>query len=301
TRRPGSPNTSPTQRTLSGFTAPLYHPSRPGPAASAAPATRACGAGRAPGRRARAGRPASARVLGGAMLPDHRDLDVTRVLHLGLDPLGDVLRELVGVEIRHQVGLRDDAELATRLDRVGGLHALERAGDLLHRLHALDVALQHVPPGAGPGGGDAVGRLDQHGLDRLRLLVVVPGQDGVEDRPRLVVPREDVDGELDVAPLLLVGQGLADVVEEATPLGQLDVGADLGGQHPGQPGHLLGVLEAVLSVGGAVPEAPDQLHELRVEAVDADLEAGALALLLEVLVHLLLDLVDDLLDPGRVD
>ena len=40
-----------------------------------------------------------ARELGGAVLPDHGHLDVTGVLHLGLDPLGDVLGQLVGVEV----------------------------------------------------------------------------------------------------------------------------------------------------------------------------------------------------------
>ena len=76
---------------------------------------------------------------------------------------------------------------------------------------------------------------------------------------------------------------------------------DLGRHHPGQPGDLLRVLEAVLAVGRAVPEPPDHPHQLGVEAVHPDLEARPLALLLEVLLDLLLDLLDDLLDPGRVD
>ena len=102
-------------------------------------------------------------------------------------------------------------------------------------------------------------------------------------------------------PFLLVGQRLADVVEEAAALGQLDVGPDLGRHHAGQPRHLLRVLEAVLAVGGAVPEPTDHPDELRVQAVHPDLEARPLALFLEVLLDLLLDLVDDLFDPRRVD
>ena len=133
------------------------------------------------------------------------------------------------------------------------------------------------------------------------LLLVVAGQDRVEHGPRLVVARDHVDRQLDVGALLLVGQRLADVVEQAAPLGELDVGADLGRQHPRQPGHLLRVLEAVLAVRRPVLEPSHQPDQLGVEAVHADLEAGALALLLEVLLDLLLDLLDDLLDPGRVD
>ena len=104
-----------------------------------------------------------------------------------------------------------------------------------------------------------------------------------------------------MAALLLVREGLADVVEEAAPLGELHVGPDLGRHHAGQPCHLLRVLEAVLAVGRAVPEPADHAHELGMKPVHPDLEARALALLLQVLLDFLLDLVDDLLDAGRVD
>ena len=46
---------------------------------------------------------------------------------------------------------------------------------------------------------------------------------------------------------------------------------------------------------------PTSFDQLRVEAVDPHLEAGALAFLLEVLVHVLLDLLHHLLDARRVD
>src|SRR5215470_14585656 len=48
----------------------------------------------------------SLRDFDGSGLPDDDDLDVTRVLHLGLDALGDVLGELMGVEVGHDVGAR---------------------------------------------------------------------------------------------------------------------------------------------------------------------------------------------------
>ena len=43
-----------------------------------------------------------------------------------------------------------------------------------------------------------------------------------------------------------------------------------------EPGDLLRVLEAVLAVGGAVPEPTDHPDQLRVQAVHADLEARPL-------------------------
>ena len=117
----------------------------------------------------------------------------------------------------------------------------------------------------------------------------------------LVVLREHLERQLGVTALLLVGQRLADVVEQAHALGELHVGLDLGRHHPRQPRDLLGVLQAVLAVGGAELHPADQLDQLGMQPVHAHLEAGLLALLLEVLLHLLLDLLDDLLDPGRMD
>src|SRR6185295_13511070 len=92
-RRPGSPNTSPTQRTVTGRVMP------------------AC-----PG--------ASLRHLDRARLTDDHDLDVAGVLHLGLDALADVLGELVRVEVGDLLGLGHDAQLAAGLDRVAHLHDL---------------------------------------------------------------------------------------------------------------------------------------------------------------------------------
>src|SRR5256712_677352 len=86
----------------------------------------------------------------------------------------------------------------------------------------------------------------------------------------------------------LVGERLADVVEKPHALGELGVGADLRRHHPGEPGHLLRVLETVLAEGGAEPEPADELDQLGVEAVHTNLETGLFALLPQVLVHLLL-------------
>src|SRR5262249_39633247 len=109
----------------------------------------------------------SLRDFDGSGLPDDDDLDVTRVLHLGLDALGDVLGELMGVEVGHDVGARHHPQLAAGLDGVAHLHALVAEGDLLELGQPLDVALQHVAARPWPRGRDAVGGLGEHGLDGL--------------------------------------------------------------------------------------------------------------------------------------
>src|SRR2546428_669810 len=58
----------------------------------------------------------------------------------------------------------------------------------------------------------------------------------------------------------LVGERLADVVEKPHALGELGVGADLRRHHPGEPGHLLRVLETVLAEGGRSEEHTSELQ-----------------------------------------
>src|SRR5262252_11243443 len=165
--RPGSPKTSPTQMTVSGLVMWFW-----GGAAPLLPQS-------PPPHSSRGGSPirvGEARSLGHfhrARLADHDDLDVPGILHLGLDALGDVLGELVRVEVGDLLGLGHDAELAAGLDGVAHLHALVGHGDLLELGKPLDVALQHVSPGPRTRRGDAVGRFREHRLDGLRLYVLV--------------------------------------------------------------------------------------------------------------------------------
>ena len=80
-----------------------------------------------------------------------------------------------------------------------------------------------------------------------------------------------------------------------------DVRLELGGHGAGQEGDLFAVLEAVLAVGGAVAQTAEELHQLRVHAGDGELQEGGLALGLDLLLELRLDLLDHLFDARRMD
>ncbi len=62
-----------------------------------------------------------------------------------------------------------------------------------------------------------------------------------------------------------------------------------------------GVLQHVLAVAGAVVQAAQHLHKLGVQAADAGLQHGALALGLDDGVHLAAGLVHHLLNVGGMD
>src|SRR5206468_3024784 len=112
--RPGSPNTSPMQMTVSGL---VKEPS-PSRTGSSVAACSLC-------------------HFHGARLTDHDHLDVPGVLHLRLDALGDVLGELMRVQVGDLLRLGHDTELTSGLDRVAHLHALVGHGDLFELGQAL--------------------------------------------------------------------------------------------------------------------------------------------------------------------
>ena len=116
-----------------------------------------------------------------------------------------------------------------------------------------------------------------------------------------VVALGDRGADRGVRTLDLVVDGLADVVQQAAHLGDLDVGPDLGGDDRRQVAGLDDVVEHVLAVAGPEPEAAEGLDDVGREAGDAGVVGGLLAGLAHDRVDLGAGLGDDLLDASRVD
>src|ERR1700761_6890456 len=213
----------------------------------------------------------------GAGLADHGDADLARIGQLLLDLLGDVAGDDLGLDVVHAVRLDHDPDLPAGLHGEHLLHALVGDGDLLQPLQPLDVGLQRLPPGPGPPAADRGGGVGQHGFDGAGLDLVVVGLDRVDDVVSLAVTPGDLGPDQRVAALDLVGQGLADVVQQRAALHQSSVQAQFAGHHPGDVGRLDQVLEHVLAVAGAVPQPPEQRDQLLVHAGEAQLDQGVLA------------------------
>ena len=95
--------------------------------------------------------------------------------------------------------------------------------------------------------------------------------------------------------------GLADVVEERRTHGDVGIETDFSGHDAGQPGDLGRVREHVLTVTGPELQPAHQTEDLRVQIVQPELERDGRAFLPHLLVGLVLDLLDDFLDAGRVN
>ena len=111
----------------------------------------------------------------------------------------------------------------------------------------------------------------------------------------------DLGADRGVRPLDLVVDRLADVVEQAAHLGDLDVGPDLGRDDRREAARLDDVVEHVLAVARAVLEPAEELDDLRRQAGHAGVVGGLLARLADHEVDLGAGLGDDLLDPSGVD
>ena len=122
-----------------------------------------------------------------------------------------------------------------------------------------------------------------------------------DDLRVLAVFLADVNADLDMAALDLVVKGLADVMQQTSAAGQLDIDTQLTGHQTGQPGHLERVAQDVLAEARAVLQAANKLDKVRMQAVNAKLHDGLVAFALHLDFQLAAALVYGLLDAGRMD
>ena len=125
--------------------------------------------------------------------------------------------------------------------------------------------------------------------------------DDVRDRVGFVVAPGQVGPDHRVRALDLVVDGLAQVVQQTGPLGQLGVRAQLRGHQSREVGDLERVDQHVLPVARAELQPAEQLDQFGSQAVDVGVEGRLLAGLLDLLVDLLLGLGEHLFDLGRMD
>ena len=218
-----------------------------------------------------------------------------------MDLRGYLAGELLGLVVRHLVGTDDHAELATCLDGVGLDHARITHRRGLEVVETLDVGLHDLASCARSCTRDGVADLDDGRQQRRHLHLVVVGGDGVDDVGLLLIFLGELGAIECVGQVgLLIGH-LADIVEQSGTLGLLRVETQLGGHDGAQVGRLAGVLQQVLSIGGAILHLADDAHQFGMETMDTEVDGRALSRLHYLGVELLLHLGDHLLDAGGVD
>ena len=99
----------------------------------------------------------------------------------------------------------------------------------------------------------------------------------------------------------LMVDGLADIVQQTATLREHHVAAELRRHRAREMRDLDGVVEHILPIARAIAQAPEELHELRMQAMDARIERRLLARLLDAHIDFALCLLHHFLDAGRVD
>jgi hypothetical protein len=135
-----------------------------------------------------------------ADLADDRHLDLARVVHFGFDSAGEVGSEKVDARIVDEIRVRDDANLASRLECIGLLDALHTVGEPLELFDAPYVLGGALPSRPGPRAGQGVGGRDQDRDRRRHLDVFVVGGYGVDDFPVLAAPGRHFGADLGCVP-----------------------------------------------------------------------------------------------------
>ena len=95
--------------------------------------------------------------------------------------------------------------------------------------------------------------------------------------------------------------GLSDVVKQSCPASQGLVESQLGSHDARHVGDFKAVSQSVLPVAAAEAERTDDLYEIRVHLLDVGFEKGFFACVDDHLVHILLRLLDEFFDSGRMD
>lgn len=84
------------------------------------------------------------RVSNRSLFPDHRNLDVARVLHFIFDLLGDIEGEFIGFFVGNFFAFDNDPQFTTGLDGVGLHDTGIGECEVFEFLEALDIALDDL-------------------------------------------------------------------------------------------------------------------------------------------------------------
>ena len=227
----------------------------------------------------------------GAGLTDHGDADLAGVSDLRLQGAGDVGRERLQLAVGEDdtvlalavvdgallLAGDDDAHLAAGVHDVDAADRRRAAGDPLNLLDAGDVLGDALAARTGTGAGERVGGGDDESERCLHRLVVVVRADGVGDVLALAAAPRHLGAEDGVRALVVVGHGLANVVQEPAASRQRRIDAELFGEHAGDGGDLDGVLELILRVAQAELEPPDEVQDLGMDVPEIELSRGLAA------------------------
>jgi hypothetical protein len=126
-------------------------------------------------------------------------------------------------------------------------------------------------------------------------------RDRLQDRFCLAVLPQKIESELEVRALQVPVDGLANVVQECCPRGDVAVEPELLRHDARKKRDFLRMTEDILPVARTELQPPHQAQHFGMQVVQPELECGRFPLLADGFLHVRFDFFDDLLDPRRMD
>ena len=166
--------------------------------------------------------------IDGTALANHDNANLTGILHLFLDLMGDIVRKHRGLGIGDLVRLNHDMNLATGLHGIGTLDAVVRVGNLLELLKTLDVVLCRLAAGTGTRSRNGICSLDQDVEHRVGVDIGMMGFDRVDDNGLLAITAGKLGANDSMRTLNIMVDGLAQVVQKTGALGGHNIQTKLG-------------------------------------------------------------------------
>jgi hypothetical protein len=111
----------------------------------------------------------------------------------------------------------------------------------------------------------------------------------------------DFYANFNVGAFHLMIERLPDVMKQTGTFRQCNVFSQFSRHKPGQVRHFHGVLEHVLAIACTKLQTSQDLDQIRVQAVNANLERGLLAIFTDALVHFLAGFLHHFFNAGRMD
>ena len=144
-------------------------------------------------------------------------------------------------------------------------------------------------------------RRHQDGFDAVRFFIAVMGSDAVDDQLGFAVFLGDFRTDRNVSPSSSWSSGLADIVDEPGPFGQVFIDAQFSGHDAGQLRDFDGMAQDILAITGTITQAPEDFDEFRMQTVNARFIRRLFASFADFLIDFFAGLFDHFFNACRMD
>lgn len=154
------------------------------------------------------------RVIHGTGFADHRDLDLSRIVHLFFDPSADVAAEHLRLRFGNLLRLNHYADFSACLKCKAGFHAGELIGDIFKLFKTFEIQLCRFASGAGARGAESIAGIGKDRINRGSFHFFMVRCNRIDDVFGFIVLAENVRADCGMGAFDFMVDGFSDIVEK---------------------------------------------------------------------------------------